>query len=495
MSGSLPAPAARPTFASRFRTKVDSFVNWWTGLGDETRDKRLGAETTVYEITQSDAEDLYRGDDLGAVVAEKLPQEMLRKGFEVAVEEDREASENVSKKLGDLGARKALQEALVWARVYGGGAVFLGVDDGVFDLSKPLDPAKVKGVRFLTVFNRWELTAKDYYADPLNPKYGSPKTFYLHPLWLNAEASAAGRTNVVIHESRLLIFDGVPVTRRQRIANQGWGDSIYIRVYEVLRDFNMTWSAAANLLTDWAQGIYRIKGLNELLASGDDDALLKRLQLLDRNRSVARAIVLDAGDSTTDQPEDFKRETAVLSGVPEILQQFALRLAAAARMPVTMLMGQSPAGLNATGENDAEHFDDQVAALQTEILLPPVRRLVELLFGAKDGPTTGQVPENWNIRFHPLDQLNDKEEADRRLKVAQADQIYLQEGVVTPEEVAVSRFGGDEYNAGGVVIDLEAREKLAAARAAIPPEDIVNPQPPEPAAAGGKPKPKSEARP
>jgi hypothetical protein len=38
------------------------------------------------------------------------------------------------------------------------------------------------------------------------------------------------------------------------------------------------------------------------------------------------------------------------------------------------------------------------------------------------------------------------ERADIRLKTAQADQIELELGVLTPQEIADSHYGGDEYD-------------------------------------------------
>lgn len=454
--------------------RLDSFINAITGIGSIGRDKRLAGVPAVVELSPADEEDLYRGDDMAARIAETLVDEMFRKGFGIAIEDDRELAELFDAQLEDLNARKHLKEALIWSRVFGGGAVFIGADDGSTDLSKPLNLKAVKSVNFLMSLEKQELIAEAWYSTP-GPKYGLPSVYRLQPQAVaGSSPSQAGR--VLIHESRLLIFDGVLVTRRQRVRNQGWGDSIYTRVFEVLRDFGMTWAAASHLLTDWAQGVYKIHGLNELVAGAEDDVVLKRLQWLDQSRSVARAVVLDAGTNET-PAEDFKREMTSLAGLPEILTQFALRLAAAARMPVTMLFGQAPAGLNATGEQDRKWFDDQVAAKQIEILLPPLQYLTTILFAAKQGPARGVEPKNWSVHFAPLSQLSALEEADRRLKIAQSDQIYLETGCASPEEVAASRFGGDAYNGDKLEVDFAARDKMATVHAlATKPDPSQPPQ-------------------
>jgi hypothetical protein len=68
------------------------------------------------------------------------------------------------------------------------------------------------------------------------------------------------------------------------------------------------------------------------------------------------------------------------------------------------------------------------------------------LFKSKNGPTRGRVPRNWDVRFRPLFILNEREESDLRARTAATDLRYIQAGVLTPQEVAMSRFGGANYS-------------------------------------------------
>jgi hypothetical protein len=262
-----------------------------------------------------------------------------------------------------------------------------------------------------------------------------------------------------VHESRFLLFDGVPVTRVQRVRNNGWGDSVFTRVFEVLRDYHLSWGGVCNLLQDYAQGVYKLEGLNDLMTAGDDGAVASRAQLIDLTRSIARAIVLDAGGDGK-EPESFERNVASLTGLPEIMQQLALRLASAARMPVSLLLGQAPAGLNATGDSDIRWYYDRIKAKQKEILQPALHKFMQIVFAAKDGPTNGQEPENWSIHFPALWQLDSLQEAQRRNFIAQSDNIYVQMGAVTPSEVGISRFSDDEYNGDSLTLDMDTREAM-----------------------------------
>ena len=53
-----------------------------------------------------------------------------------------------------------------------------------------------------------------------------------------------------------------------------------------------------------------------------------------------------------------------------------------------------------------------------------------------------------SLKWPSLWQMSPTEEADYRNKIATTDGIYLQNQVLTPAEVAVSRFGGGRYSAG-----------------------------------------------
>ncbi len=209
---------------------------------------------------------------------------------------------------------------------------------------------------------------------------------------------------------------------------------------------------------------------------------------LDRAKGVSRGIPIDA------EFEDYIRNTVRLNGLPEMMVQFAFRLASAANMPVVLLMGMSPAGLSATGESDLTFWFNEVRTMQEEILRDPIDQLINLIFA------TGEIkePDKWSFAFNPLWTLDEKEESERRLNNARADALMIDSDSITPEEVAESRFGGDKYG-NEIILDQEKRDTdleadvLARERQArmgppmpIPPGNGVPPTPePEPVPAPG----------
>lgn len=492
--------------------RKDSWANVLTGLGTMARDKLMSTafQPLGKRLGDEQLESLYHEDDMAARVAELLPEDSLRAGFEVKVEaSDDDAGDpdqakpreprtsdvditdavqigsDVKGVLDDLQATAMLTDAGIWSRVFGGASVLIGADDGADEegMREPLNEDAVRSVDFLNVIDRRHMTPLSWYVDPTEAKFGRPRQYLLTPdlapQGLTEASALALPSAMVVHESRLLVFEGTRVTIRQRRKNNGFGNSIYQRMHDVMVQFQTSWQSTAHLLQDASQGKFKIEGLIEMISSGDEETLLKRLQIMDLNRSTARAIALDA------EMEDFTRDPHNLGGIGEVLDKFMLRLAAAARMPVTMLMGQSPAGMDATGESDRLVWFDSVMSYQQAVLLQHLERLTSLVMRSQQGPTGGNEPTNWSIQFNPLLHMTPKEEAELQKFVAERDKIYIDAGVVMPEEVALSRWPVTGWTPD-TTIDLTLRKEILEVDKLPPePDPDADPDPtptPEPAA-------------
>lgn len=492
---------------------LDGYRNELTGIGTSELDKTLGGlngpmEFVVRFLTGVDCENRWRGSDVGGRIVETIPNEMMREGWELTIQEAEdekldafpvpgpviapgppkprsvlEAPDDEGAQLAEalqdqqeeLGAAAAIAEGLEYEQAFGGGVVLVGADDGNTDLTMPLDETRIKSIKHLTAFRGgWdgEVIAWRYYNDPRAPKYGLPEIYMLRNLGVPLSGAPAPGENMTkvpvmpagptgalifyVHESRLLVFPGKAVSRRARVQMRGWGDSVFTRVDEVLSQYGQTWGSVSNLMQDWALAVLKMDGLAKLLAANDPSSngtVAKRMIAMNMSKSIARTLLID-------KEEDYTRQVTPLTGIADVLQQFSHRLAAAADMPVTLLMGQAPAGLNATGDADIRFFYDRIAARQKKVLLPQVQRLVRLLMLAKEGPCKGVEPEKWAVEMKPLWQMTDAEMATVRKTQAETDHIYITDSVVTPEEVTISRFGGSKWS-GDTVIDFQGREEMA----------------------------------
>lgn len=434
-SASRELPAQQVREVKNALMHVDGWHSAMTGIGDLMSDKRLWAEFNADITNVVENAELWRGDDLASRIVETVPNEMMRQGFELSIEGEagraKDKIKDITSFWEDLGLNDFLWRALCYERAYGGAGILLGVND-LREMAEPLDIESVTRFDWMDVFEPLELHALTWQNDPSRRNFGYPETYMLHPITTGGSTV----TGVTIHASRLLIFPGIRVSRRLLTAQPGWGDAVLTRCRAVLRDFQTAWDATGILIHDFAQAVLKIKGLAEIISLGKDKELQNRIKAIQLSRSVARAVVIDA------DAEEFERKQTPLNGLAELLDKFGTRLAAAADMPQTLLMGTSPGGLNATGESDVRGFYDRVKSKQIQKVKPHIERVVKIIMRVMGI----EEPDSWSIKFHPLWQPTEKELAETRFIQAQTDEKNIVNSILAPEEVRESRFGGPEYS-------------------------------------------------
>lgn len=435
---------------------LDGWVNVLTGLGQIGKDKRESTIPVVDLMSYNTMASVYRASDLAARVVDMPASDMMREGFEVRIPDDEEMTEALGGFMEELGVDDAFIQALKWKRAYGGSLILIGANDGAVDLSQPLVEDKIKSIDFLNVFDAFEARPIEWQENPLKRGFSTATMFQINPHGMTTALSGIQR----VHASRCLTFTGPLANRRQLreaasgIA-QGWGDSVLVRCVKLMRDYDAAWGSVSNLLHDFAQAVYKIKGLSAALLADKDKTIKKRFQLINLGRSIINATLLDA-----DQ-EEFERKTQSISGVPETLKEFQARVSAAAEIPVNKLFGTSASGMNSAGDAEERTWYDKIRSMQKLETKTQVSRLAKLVMLAKDSPAKGVEPENWTTCFHSLWQQSDTDKADVRFKNAQTDKIYHDLGVASTEDIANSRWGGDEYGMD-LSIEMKAVEERGA---------------------------------
>lgn len=464
--------------------RADSWVNAMTGLGT-LRDKLTHAQVVPgAKVDDYALEALFNDDDVARRIVTKLPREATRRGFRIALEgdddgdADEDESADVAAEMQDrfqkLDAMPKLRDGWIWARLYGGGSgVFVGADDGQ-SVDQPLDETKIRSISFLNVIKKPQLSIARRYTDLTAPRFGEPEIYNVHRA---QTVSLAPREGIEVHESRLILFDGAMTARSTMDSASGFDDSVLQAAMASLQQNATAWQSIAHLLTDASQGVLKIANLVDLVAADGQETLRARVQLMDMARSVCRSILIDA------EKESFERIATSFAGLPEVMDRLMMRMSSAADgMPVTLLFGRSPAGLNATGESDIRSWYDTVAEGQTDEFKPRLERLLRLMFMAKDSPTRGRMPENWCIEFNPLWQPTDKELADTKKVKADTYVALVGAQIMTDAEAGLGL--APDFP----TIDVESREELAEADKdeGLRPRE-VNVPPPEPANDNGDP--------
>jgi phage-related protein (TIGR01555 family) len=422
----LPLPVVQASRAKSDDAKghTDGWANLLTGLGLAGSDKRLSsAYISDANLTWSDLTYLYRSDGLAKRVINLMTDDMFRAWFKVEGDTDGK----VELELKKLEAKKQLKQAVRLGRLFGGAVAVLGVNDGrTYD--QPVNESAIKGVEHIHVFDRYRLTtdADNVYLDPKNKKYGTPERYLVTPLY---------GAPFYVHETRILRFEGEAVTDIIRIQNQGWGDSVLQAVWQQLRALGESYANCEHIIDEFIIGVMTITNLQEMISQGKEEKARKRLNLVDMTKSVMNTILLD-------NEEKYERISSTTTGVSDIMDKIIESLSSVTGYPVCLLMGRSQAGLSNDEASQIRFYYDVVKAEQEEKLEPQLNRLIHYINIGLGSP----LEDQWFLKFNSLWQPTDKEIIEQRKMQAETDQIYLTNSVLMPEEVAISRFGGETYS-------------------------------------------------
>lgn len=415
------------------RSKYDTLENQFLGFGTG-RDKLHHGHFTMHaKLSDQELYALYYTDHVSAKIVNKGPEEMLRRGYKLTSKKNPKGAEALQK-IGEsetLQVSKKILRGLQWGALWGGAVGVMGANDST-DLSLPLNPGGVREVRYLNVIDRRYVTVTKYQEDPTLPRFGEPEIYGV--------GGVIGVPIMYVHASRIIRFVGVPetdpITLRQL---NGWTYSKLQRPYDVIRSFAMQFKALEHLMSDASQGVWKIQSLLEMLGSNRDE-LMTRMVFADMTRSAGRALMLDA------ETEDFERIATSFAGLKDVLETTMMQVSAAADLPVTLLMGRSPAGQNATGDSDFRAWYDVLGTDQINEVKPAMLQVYNVI-------SRGEI-DDLDIEFPPLWQPTEQEKATTYLATAQGDQIYSTViGAVQAEQIAIARFGSGN---GKIKIDEDA---------------------------------------
>lgn len=345
-------------------------------------------------------------------------------------------AEDIQREEQRVGLKFACDDALSWARLYGGGGILMITNQ---DLSKPLDVTKIKkgDLERLLVFDRWEMSAMTLNTwDVLSDNYLLPEFYTIQ----------GGSQQ--IHWSHIARFNGAKLPRRQMAITQGWGDSELRKCMEDLLDTVSAKGGIAELMQEANVDVITRDGLSEELASDQDEAITDRYILFSQLKSIVNLALLDGEES-------YDRKTLNLSGVAPILENLMVWLTGCADIPMTRFFGQSPGGLNSTGEGDLSNYYDSIRAKQTSQLAKPLIHIDQVLVRS----ALGDMPDDYDYTWNPLKQPNQVELAQAELLRAQKSAVYLEDGVVVVSQVQKNLEANEEYQfLDGQIEEAEAIE-------------------------------------
>ena len=158
-----------------FLSRLDGWINILTNLGIRGKDKRIVAQIEEQYLDQQTLEGLYQSDEMAARIVDRIPEEMVREGFKISVDEDDDESsiaDTLMSRIEAMGIEDKTEEALKWSRLYGGAALVIGEKDA--DPEAEIDLTKFKGLEYIAVLDRFQLQAdsQGLVKDVSHPGFG-----------------------------------------------------------------------------------------------------------------------------------------------------------------------------------------------------------------------------------------------------------------------------------------------------------------------------------
>lgn len=439
--------ALETRLADALEPNRDGWHSALTGIGTDERDKRMSHKWRGENISYFDIARMWEKNDIIAKGIEARSNEAFRTPWELDIADEGsfdDLKEEVETHLRDIGVNRALMDCDQKRRAFAGAAMLIGADDGR-PLDEPLDPTRVRSVEWLNVFEPYEIMPVAMYSDWQAAKFGEPEYFEVTPYQPFDAYSAITPKKVrppsqkirnIIHESRLIIFRGINASRYYQSQtteiHPWWGCSVVPRFYEFVRDLGVAFAGLGILMTDVSQPVITMDGLKEMIAS-DNGKFKARMAAIEMSRSIARAIFLDGNK------EKYERQTTQLTGIPDIWDRMTQRAAASLDIPLSVLIGYSPATLGAPGEGELSRWFDITEGFRESDMSPPLRQLATMSMRTK---RQRKLPKRFDIEWHDLKRLSVKDQAESELTQARTDSLQTKNGTVHPDEIRTSRWKG-----------------------------------------------------
>lgn len=373
---------------------VDTLLNYVSGLGT-AKDKSSFNQFAMNMLQRDQIDAAYRSDWIARKIINVPVQDATREWRDWQATADQiEKIENVER---ELDVQRKLVRAMRFGRLYGGGALILGVEGaGTMDQELDLEMVREGSLQFIHAVNRHEITAAQLNLDLQSPLYGEPEYY---ERVASTIGTLIGPSQFRIHPSRVIRFLGNEYPG-QDVAGvvDAWSDSVMETVADAVKQTGGVIGGISALVNEAKVDIIKIPNLmRNLTTKGYSDRLRDRFELANIAKSHTNTIMLD-------KEEEWDRKETSFAALPDVLKVYLLIAAGAADIPATRLIGQSAQGLNATGDGDLKNYYDRVRSDQTNELSPVLSRLDEVIIRSALGTRDPSIHYIW-APLYTLDEV------------------------------------------------------------------------------------------
>ena len=407
------AGSSRPQFT------FDNFQNFQAQLGYGTQNLASGSSYGFNPLSRNHTvlEWMYRGSWMVKKVIDCPADDMTREGISIESDMAPDKIDALTQHWSELQIWQRINSTIKWARLYGGAIGVLMIDGQKLDTPLRIDTVTQGQFKGIMVLDRWMVWPRlEDPVDDFGADFGLPKYY-------DVVADARSIPNMRIHHSRCIRLDGVELPYWQKVAENLWGLSVIEPLFDRMIAFDSATQGAAQLIYKAHLRVIKIADYRENIAT-----MGKAHQAVLAQLNMIRLMQTNEGLTVLDKEDEFQANSYGFGGLSDMMTQFSQQVAGAADIPMTRLFGQSPAGMNSTGESDLRNYYDGIKSQQESRL----RRYISLLLHLTHRSLFGlPLPKGFNFSFSPLWQMTPMEKSQIAQTLANATSTLFQDGILS----------------------------------------------------------------
>lgn len=353
-------------------------------------------------------------------MTEILAKEMTRKWIKLTSaggKADEQKLKLLDATLKAFKVRDAFRQCVELDGFYGRGHLFidLGDDHDGDEIKTPLviDKRKIKkgGWKGLKVIEPVWVYPNAYNSDnPLDRYYYKPQSWFVQ-----------GR---LIHSSRLVTFISREVSDLLKPAYSFGGLSLTQIAKPYVDNWIRTRGSVSDLISNFSKSVLATN-MGSILQGGGSETLVNRAEVFTATRDNRDLIMVDK------ETEEFVDVSTPLGTLDSLQTQAQEQMAAVSGIPLVVLLGTTPSGLNASSDGEIKTFYAWVRAQQEDFFTDKVQRVLEIA----QLHTFGEIDPNIGFEYVSLWDEDESTKATTTKTQADTDTAYIDAGVLHPEEV------------------------------------------------------------
>lgn len=358
------------------------------------------------------------------MLAEKPADAMTRKWIKLVSKGDGDKTAVISKltaAMEKFKLREHFRDAAKYDNFFGGCHLYIdtGVSEDADELKMPLilDKRKIakgslRGFKLIEPIYSYPYRYNS--TNPLADDYYKPHA------WLVMAKE--------VHSSRLLHFVSRPVPNLLKPSYNFGGMSMSQLARPYVDNWLKTRTSVNKIISNFSTSGLKTNMSGMLAADDCGDDLASRGALFAELRDNQGLLMID-NDQTS--PEEFFQFNVPLTTLDALQAQAQEHLASVGGMPLVVLTGITPAGLNASSDGEIRVYYDRVHGDQQNLFTDNLLAALQVIQLSE----IGAIDEDIGFEFIGLWEQDAGEAAANRKADADTAAVYIEAGVMTPDEV------------------------------------------------------------